>query len=216
MLITPQTDRSLDPGAVTGIPAETAEVRNAEEERVLSPTMAFESVSHELRRTGQLAARPARLMRVSPPRDYGRGIPSDVGPTAVAPSSSGQYARIPVGQDAVTQVLAEAVRHGLSPAAFPSGVNASLIMDEVSRNASLSNQARNLPAPPQEAPSTCHTDDPSVSLWPESYAQEMRGRKPFLCSDCKYPPCVGCGKDRPRTGAYTATRLPTFRCKDCR
>ena len=53
MLNNPQTDKSLDPGVVAGIPAEISEVRNAEEVRVLSPTMAFESVFHKLRRTGQ-------------------------------------------------------------------------------------------------------------------------------------------------------------------
>ena len=42
------------------------------------------------------------------------------------------------------------------------------------------------------------------------------GRKPFICTPCRYPPCVGCGKPRPQSGKYMITQLRTFRCKECR
>ena len=42
------------------------------------------------------------------------------------------------------------------------------------------------------------------------------GIKPFLCTACRYPPCVGCGKPRPAHGGkYMVTRLPVYRCKTC-
>ena len=41
------------------------------------------------------------------------------------------------------------------------------------------------------------------------------GRKPFLCEACRYPPCLGYGKQRPRKGTYMVTQMKEFWCKAC-